>query len=662
MHLETFLRDSVVVLGSAVVVLLVAARLRVPPLVALLLTGLAIGPSGIGWISDADEVEVFAEIGVVLLLFTIGLEISLERMRELRRAFLIGGSVQTVVTTVVAAGIALAAGFDRGQAVLLGFVMALSSTAIVLKLYADRGESDTPQGRGILGILLFQDLLIVPMIVLVPMLAGEVGTSAKDLAVRFGGSLLAIVTILIVARRFTPPLFDRIASARFREPFVLGSLTICLALAWLTHSFGFSTALGAFVAGLLVSETEYAHQAMADIGPFRDLFVSIFFISIGMLVDLGYALDHLPTILAVALAVIVIKSLIAGGAVAAVGRPHRTRFLVGMGLAQVGEFSFLLIEVGRSHGLLAGDIYQLLLASIVLTMLATPLLVRVAPVAADAWTRLWRGGEAGSPDDGVDEISDHVAVLGFGAGGRLIARVLREAHIPYVVVELDAEVVKAARGAGEPIVYGDVTRREVLEHAGVGRARLVVFVLSDPSALPRAVRLARELNPAVELIVRTRRIKEIEAIRRLGADEVVAEEFETAIEVFTLVLQRYHVPRNIIRAETRILRGEGYRMLRSPSLAGSVSDAVLKALEVGTTDVFRIDSDSPVVGRTLRDLDFRRRTGATVLAVVRGEEGLTNPAADLELRLGDDVVLVGSHGEVERGFDLLAGRIEGSGG
>lgn len=639
-------------------VLLVAVPLRVPPLVALLLTGLLIGPSGIGWISDREEVEAFAEIGVVLLLFTIGLEISLEKLRELRRPFLIGGSVQAAVTTLVATAIGLAAGLDRGQAVLLGFVIALSSTAIVLKLYADRGESETPQGRSVLGILLFQDLLIVPMIVLVPVLAGEAGSTASDLLLRFSGSLVAIVAIVVVARRVAPFVFDRIAGGRARELLLLGSLALCLALAWLTHSLGLSTALGAFVAGLLIGETEYAHQAMADIGPFRDLFVSIFFISVGMLVDLDYASAHLPLIVLAALAVILIKSFITGGAVAAVGLPNRTRFLVGMGLAQVGEFSFLLMEVGRSHGLLGGEIYQLLLSSIVLTMLATPLLIQVAPLAADGWTRLWwvraeAGAEA--PPDGL---RDHVIILGFGAGGRLIARVLREVRIPFVAVDLDAAAVKAARGAGEPVQYGDATRREVLRQAGIGRARLVVFVLSDPSALPRAVRLARELNPAAELIVRTRRVQEIESIRRGGANEVVAEEFETAIEIFTLVLRRYHVPRNIVRAQTRLLRGEGYRMLRSPTLAGEAPEALLRALEMGTTDVFRLEQGSPAVGRTLQDLEFRRRTGATVLAVVRGEEGVPNPPGGMRLIAGDDLVLVGSHEEVERGFDLLAGRLE----
>ncbi len=655
MHLEYLLRDSVVLLASAVAVVLLTARLRIPPVVALLLTGVLIGPSAFGWISDTEEVEIFAEIGVVLLLFVIGLELSLERLRELRRPFIVGGTVQVVLTVALVAGAGLALGFPINRAIFYGFVIALSSTAIVLKLYGDRRETETPQGRMVLGVLLFQDFLIVPMIVLVPVLAGEVGASPVDLVLRFGSSLAAIGAIVLVARRVAPGVFDRIARTRARETFVLGSLGLCLALAWTTHVLGFSLALGAFVAGLLISETEYGHQAVADVAPFRDLFASVFFISIGMLVDLRFAAAHLPTILLLAAVVVGVKSLVAGGAVAAVGFPARIRIVAGLGLAQVGEFSFLLMGVGRAHGLLATEAYQLLLSTVVLTMVATPFLVRVGPPVGRAWARL-RPSVATEVSGEVAAAQEHVIVLGFGAGGRLVARVLREAGIRYVVVELNSETVKRGLREGEPVFYGDATRREVLEHAGIDRARLVLFALSDHVALKRALRVARDLNPTVELVVRTRRIDEIEELRALGANEVVAEEFETAIEIFTLVLERFHVPRNVVRAQTRVLRGEGYRMLRSPEGSRAVSAAVLDALEAGTTEIFRIEPESGVAGRSLRDLDLRRRTGATVLAVVRGDKPYPNPDAGTVLQVGDDLVLVGSHAEIDRGFDLLNGQ------
>ncbi len=656
MHLEALLKDSVILLASSVGVLLLTARIRVPTVVALLLTGVMVGPSGFGWISGTEEVETFAEIGVVLLLFVIGLELSLSKLRELRRPFLLGGSTQAGLTAALAMGVSLALGFSLNRAIFFGFVFALSSTAIVLKLYSDRRETDTPHGRMVLGILLFQDFLIVPMIVLVPVLAGEVGASPTDLLLRFGGSFAVISAVVWASRKVAPGLFDRIARTRARETFVLGSLGVCLTLAWATHALGFSLALGAFVAGLLISETEYSHQVIADVAPLRDLFASLFFISIGMLVDLRFALENLPVILGLAAAVIVVKSVVAGGAVAVVGLPARIRILAGLGLAQVGEFSFLLMEVGRTHGLLEGRLYQILLSSVVLTMLATPLLLALGRSSSAAWAR--RHGAA--PSDGLEQTvepaQDHVIVVGFGEGGRLLTRVLGEARIRYVVIELNSETVKWARFEGQPIFYGDASRREVLEHAGIERARLVVFAVSDPTAVRTAVRVARDLNPTVELVVRTRRISEIDDLRALGADEIVAEEFETAIEIFTLVLERYHVPRNVVRAQIRLLRGEGYQILRSPSGGGAASEAVLDALAEGTTDVFRIPPDGLAAGRTLSELDLRRRTGATVLAVVRNEKPHPNPSADTVLECGDELVLVGSHVEIDGAFDLLRGR------
>jgi CPA2 family monovalent cation:H+ antiporter-2 len=388
---------------------------------------------------------------------------------------------------------------------------------------------------------------------------------------------------------------------------------------------------------------------MADIVPLRDVFASVFFISVGMLVDLGFVAAHVPAVVGLAIAVVAVKALTCGAAVALLRFPARTVAGVGFGLAQIGEFSFVLMEVGRSHGLLQGDRYQLLLAAAVVTMLVTPALVQLGPAATLRFggRPLREGGAVAEPRSG------HVVVVGFGTGGGLLARVLRETRIPYVLVELNGDVVRRAREAGEPIIYGDATRREILRHAGVEGASVAVFAISDPAAVRHAVRLARDLSPALQIIVRSRTVQEIAELRRLGADQVVAEEFETAIEIFTRVLARFHVPRNIVRAQTRMLRGEGYRMLRAPSLAEGASEAMLEALAAGTTDVFRVEPASAANHRTLRGLDLRRETGASVVAVVRGETTFPNPAAELVLEAGDDLVLVGSHAEVEAAFALL---------
>jgi CPA2 family monovalent cation:H+ antiporter-2 len=658
MTLEHLLHEAVLILGGAVIVVLVAARLRIPPLVGLLITGMVIGPSGLGWVAQTEEVEAFAEIGVALLLFAIGLELSLGKLKELRRPFLVGGSIQAAITAILVGGGAAIMGQSAGPAIFFGCAVALSSTAIVLKLLDERREGETPHGQMALGILLFQDFLIVPFIVLTPVLAGAVPLSLGDLALRFGGSLAVVGLVVVAARRILPSLFLRLARTRARETFVLGALFTCLAMAWLTHELGFSLALGAFLAGLIVSETEYSHQVVADVGPFRDLLSSVFFISIGMLVDLSFAASHLPAVLGLALAILVVKSLVAGGATGLCGFPHRTRLLAGLALAQVGEFSFVLMEVGREYGLLNAERFQLLLAAAVVTILATPYLMKLGPVLARRWMS---SGDEEAEAEGDDKLSGHVVVVGYGVGGKLLARELREVSIPYVVVELNAERVRQAKRAGERIHYGDATRAEILLHAGVERAEMVVFVISDAEALRHCVELTRRLNPNTQILVRSRRSGVIDDLQQLGADQVVAEDFETAIEIFTRVLRRYRVPRNVIRAQTRVLRGEGYAMLRAPALTEGVSEAVLEALAAGTTDLYRLDADSPAVGQSLRDLDLRRRTGATVIAVVRGETPHPSPLPDTLLESGDTLVLVGSHEEIDRAFEVLGGEEAPSG-
>ena len=351
MTLEAFLGETVLILAAAVAVLLVSRRLRLPPVVGYLITGVLIGPSGLAWVPNATRVELFAEIGVVLLLFSIGLEFAPARLRELRRPFLTGGSVQ--VALMVAGGLAgaLALGFAPHQALFFGFVVALSSTAIVLKLFSDRRELDTPQGRQAVGILLFQDFLVVPMIVMVPVLAGEVAASAAESAGRFLGAVAAVGVVFAVGRYLLPPLLHELVRTRVREVILLSSLLLCMAMALLTEYLHLSLALGAFLAGILVSESEYSAQIVADVTPLRDLFTSFFFISIGMMPALDFVAHHVPEILGLTVAILVAKGLAAGLATAVLGFPRRTVLIVGASLAQIGEFSFVLLKLGRDHGL-----------------------------------------------------------------------------------------------------------------------------------------------------------------------------------------------------------------------------------------------------------------------------------------------------------------------
>lgn len=644
------------ILAAAVAVILVCARLRIPSVVGFLLTGILIGPSGLALVNDPEQVELFAEIGVVFLLFSIGLEFSLERLRQIRRFFFLGGSLQAALTLAGIVLLALLAGFELRRGIFFGFLVVLSSTAVVLKLYADRHEMDAPQGKVLIGILLYQDFLIVPMIVLTPVLAGAVEAGPLAIAGRFLGSLAVVGLVFAVARFGMPRLLHHLVRTGIREVLVLTALVVCLGMALLTEVLGFSLALGAFIAGIIISESEYSHQVVAEVVPFRDVFNSLFFISVGMLLDVPFALARPLPILALAGAILAVKAGAAAGAAALLGFPVRIVTLVALGLAQVGEFSFVLLEVGREHGLIDRGLFQGFIAASILTLLATPLLVGAAPRIAGWFTRGRTGmnemAAAAQPSAGL---RNHVVVVGFGVNGRNLARVLKAAQVRYVVVELDPALLQEGRRAEEPMIYGDATRREILEHAGVPAAGAVVFGISDLEAVRRAIPLARDLNPGIYILVRTRLVDEIEDLRRRGADEVVAQELETSIEIFTRVLERYHVPRNIVRAETRLLRAEGYRMMRAPAETGRLSAALIEALAAGTTDVLRLDGNSSVVGKSLREIDLRKRTGASLLAVVREGSPFPNPAPDFRLAAGDDLVLIGGHEEIERAFQELGG-------
>ena len=650
--MHEFLSESVTILVAAIAVLLVCNRLRIPSVVGFLLTGVLIGPSGLGLVSATERVEIFAEIGVVFLLFAIGLEFSLERLKQIRRFFFVGGSMQALLTTGLIALLMIVGGLSLPRSIFQGFLVTLSSTAIVLKLYADRRELDAPHGKILIGILLLQDFLIVPMIVLTPVLAGNVSASALSIALRFAGSLAVVALVFAVARYLMPRLLHVMVRTRIREVLVLGALAVCLGMAMLTEALEFSLALGAFIAGIIISESEYSHQVVAEVTPFRDVFNSLFFISIGMLLELPFALSHPGSVLGLAGMILVVKAIAGGAAAAILGFPRRIVIIVALALAQIGEFSFVLLRVGQSQGLLDRDLYQTLIAASILTMAATPLLIGLAPrlgVALGNWGKTASEEPEGLP---ARKLRRHVIVVGFGVNGRNLSRVLQAASIPYVIVELDADAVQHGLADKKPMLYGDATRREILEHAGIETAEVVVFAISDLEAVRRAIRLARELNPGVLIIVRTRLVGEIEDLHRSGANEVIAEEFETSIEIFTRVLEHYHIPRNVIRAETRALRGEGYRMLRSPAQT-KLPQSFLDLLAAGTTEVFRLDEEHRAVGQSLRDLDVRHRTGATIIAVVRGERPWPNPDPDMRLEAGDHLVLVGSHAEIERAFDLL---------
>ncbi len=562
------LKDLVKIFLLAIGVLLLFHRIRIPITVGLLLTGIIAGPHGLGLISAVHDVEILAEIGVVLLLFTIGIEFSLEKLLKIRKFILLGGTLQVISTLAVAAGIARFLDMSWNQAVFAGFLTALSSTAIVLKLLQERAEIDAPHGQASLAILIFQDIIIVPMILFTPILAGR----STNLAVELPLLALKVAGVIVLAGVLSRWLVDRalylVARTRSRELFLMSVLGMCLAVALFTSYLGLSLAMGAFLAGLIISESEYSHHAFSNVLPFRDIFTSLFFVSIGMLLDLGFLLTNPGTIALIVLAVMLVKFNLCGLTGTILGLPLRSTLLAGFALAQIGEFSFILAGFGMKEGLLGEGTYQMFLSAAVVSMAMTPFIIGSAGRLADLILKLplpasVRYGVKPLPEAEPGYPGEHLVIVGFGLNGRNVARAAKQIGIPYVIIEMNPATVREARSRDEPIFFGDATQEATLKHAHIETARVVVVAIPDAPASERITQLARQLNPDVHIIIRTRFLSEVETLYRLGADAVIPEEFETSVEIFSRVLEQFGIEDEKIGDMAEDLRSDCYRLFRS---------------------------------------------------------------------------------------------------
>lgn len=659
-HSPQLLQDLLLLLLASVPIAFIFHRLRLPTIVGFMITGIVIGPHALGLIKDVQAIEVLAEIGVALLLFTIGLEFSLRRMLEMRRLVLLGGGLQVILTTLLVTGIANLLGRSLNEAVFFGFLFALSSTAIVLKSYIDRAEIDAPHGRAGVGILLFQDLSIVPMMLMIPILSGREGTSAAKIALTLSIAVAAIVIIIFAARTIVPYLLYHIVRLRSPEVFIISVVLMSLGTSWLTLQAGMSLALGAFIAGIVLSESEYSHQIVADILPFRDVFNSLFFISIGMLLSVNALATDVFTVLAWVGALTLGKALLVLAVMRLLRYSLRVSTMTALGLAQVGEFSFILAKAGLPQGLLSELDYQRFLAASILSMIATPFLIKAAPRVGYALQSVFAPGSMFEPtvtgfDPHEPDLRGHVVIVGYGLNGRNLAKVLRRIGVPYLVMELNAEAVRDAREQGEPIVYGDATRKEVLHHIRLEHARILVLAISDPMASRHTVSLAREMNPDIHIIVRTRYMSEISDLRELGANEVIPEEFETSIEIFSRVLREYGIARHVIQSQVAAIRSEGYQMLRMPSLPIVDMNEIAESLKGASTETLFVEPHWYAVGKTIGELQLRTKTGVTIIAVTRDGNTDINPGAETTLQIEDILVLLGGTDQIDSAVEVLTG-------
>lgn len=653
--------DLLLILIAAVPIVFLCHRLRLPTLVGFMLTGIVIGPYGLGLIKELEAIEVLAEIGVILLLFTIGLEFSLNRMLEMKRLVFIGGGLQVTFTILAVFATALFFGRATNQAIFYGFLFTLSSTAIVLKSYVERAEVDAPHGRAGVGILLFQDLSIIPMMILIPLLGGQKETSTFGILTTIGTAAIAIFLIIVASRIFIPFLLKHIVALRSPEVFILTVVLVCLGTSWLASHFGISLALGAFIAGMVLSESEYSHQIVADILPFRDIFNSLFFISIGMLLSISALSANFSTVLLYVGFLIIGKLLLVLLVIAILGYSLRVSLMVALGLAQVGEFSFVLAKAGIAEGLMSGEEYQKFLAASIISMVATPFMIAVAPKVGYFVQSLVKAKrEDASIHDTLTDSqlreTKHVIIVGYGLNGRNLARVLRAVEVPYIVLEMNSETVSRAKTEGERIYYGDATRREVLSHVCIDQASVIVLAISDPTATRHTVYQAREMNPEVHIIVRTRYLVEMADLVALGANEVIPEEFETSIEIFSRVLDKYGVSRLLIQKQIDVIREEGYEMLRSSSASSLEMKELSKALGAVSSETILVEPYFFAADKTLGELDFRQQTGSTITAIIRETTTEVAPGAEFQIKAGDILVILGKEEDIKNAIKFVEGK------
>jgi CPA2 family monovalent cation:H+ antiporter-2 len=637
---HSLLADLLSTFAIGLVFVVGLARLRVPSLVALMLAGIVTGPSGLGIIDSPARVDALAEIGIVLLLFTVGLDFSLGTVKQVWRRTLAGGSLQIVGTAAVVASALILVDIAPRLAIFIGLFVALSSTAIVLNGLAARNELASPHGRLMTGVLLLQDLAIVALLLLVPILSGQTPLTAAPPAV--AKALLAIAVVALASRYGLPLILRIVTTSGRREAFPLAILVASVGTAWASTLLGLSMAVGAFLAGLMLAESEYSHQAYAEIRGVRDVLAALFFISLGMLVDLGAASQYLPTIVGVAVLLVVVKAVPAAAALLVAGASIRVAATAGIGLAQVGEFSFILGRAGIDAGLVPATTWQVLLGASILTMMATPSLLNVAPsVGARLRSRspLDADSVAGQP------LRDHVIIFGFGVGGRLVARALRELGIPYLIFELNGATVTAARAAGEHIVYGDAMSPESLHGAGLERAAGVVSLISDPASAERMIRSVRDISPTIPIIVRARYRLESERLIALGATVAVAEELEASLEVLAQLLVRLQVAGNVIEPLVDVFRRElvGLRTVRAPSAALAALPEAIQRMPVAT---HQVNPGQWAIGRSLAEINLRALTGASILAIRRADRYMTSPAADESIAEGDTLYLLGDDSDI----------------
>lgn len=621
------LADITIIFATAAVSLAICSRLNVPEILGYLVTGVLLGAHGFQLIHAVHEMEMMAEIGVVLLLFAVGLEFSLSSLVSLKVPALVGGSVQTIITILFSgAFIYGVSGGNLPLAVAAGMMISLSSTAIVLKILAGRGEMDSPHGRISTAVLVFQDIAVIPMMLLIPVLAGTGDNVYGELGFTALKAVVIVAAVFIGARTVVPKVLFHVAASKNRELFLLVVVLAGLGTASLTYKAGLSLALGAFLAGIMVSESGYGQQALSSVVPFKDIFTGFFFVSIGMLIDFDVYASYPVFIPLMALAIIFFKSLLAAVTVMVLKYPLKTAIAAGLALGQVGEFSFIMAKTASGAGVLTDEYYKLAVAIIVLTMAAAPYMIKYSAQIAELAIKIpmpkrWLTGSQQNFVSKDKEFHDHIIIVGYGLAGRQIAAEARKDGIQFIVVEMNPVTVKNETKKGTDIIYGDASSTEVLHHAHLHTARAIAITVPDPIAVRKVVEIARLEHPYIHIVARTRYALELSALKKLGANSVIAEEVESAGSLVKEVLGRF--------------------------TEGGSDIECLYLPDVQTRWV-TVPVASKAAGKSLRAMDLRYKYGVTILSVKRGGNIMSNPFCDFTIMDLDELLVVGKEKDITK--------------
>lgn len=641
------LQTVLVLLATAVLVVVACRHFKQPPVLGYLIVGVAIGPYAFGWVRESQQVHELAEIGVVFLMFSIGLEFSLPKLRTMRRTVLGLGSAQVAITLLVVMGVALLLGLPWQGALVLGGALAMSSTAILAKLLAERFELNSEHGRQIIGILLFQDIAVVPLLIVIPALAAP----ASDMAASIGWALLkaaAVLTLLLFAgQRVMRAWFHVVARAKSSELFVLNVLLVTLGVAYITELAGLSLALGAFVAGVLISETEYRYQVEEDIKPFRDVLLGLFFVTIGMLLDFRVVVQN-AWVSVILVVLVVVKTFLIFGIARVFGSTTGVALRTGLALGACGEFGFVLLAHANNSRLISPEFLQPVLAAMVLSMLAAPFIIQrsetiVRRLSTNEW--MMRAMQLHSIAVQSMATSEHVVICGYGRSGQNLVRFLEHEKIAVIALDVDPERVREAAAAGERVVFGDAARREVLTAAGLMRARALVIAYSDTASALRILALVQELRPGLPVVVRTQENTDIDRLKAAGAAEVVSEIMEGSLMLASTTLMLIGTPLNRVLRRIRETREHHYHLFRG-FFRGVTDerDNDENALQPRLRSVM-VAKGAAAIGKTFSDLNLAELQ-VEVSAVRRRNVRTVEPGPDTVIEEGDVVVILGTEESV----------------